>query len=294
MTKLRIAVVLLVGWLSAVILFGLWSAAVRFSPAAILLLLATAVALLAVSWLRRVKTLLVLAALVVILPAAKWATGTPMVGAALPTTIIEICALLATGLLARNAGASIASFEEAVTHMIVGQDGERRARYGEVYREVRRARLHQRPLTVLTLSYDGQSVDLALERILHEAREAIANRYLHARLAEVLSENIDDTNIVAWRGDHFLVVLPETAPEALTATVQCLRRASQEKAGVAVKIGIAGLPDDAVTLDGLIEKATEEMRADVAPTPGAVSPASNLMLAGRPIKETSHANVDRQ
>ena len=294
MTRLRIAVVLLIAWLVAVVVVGQWSSTLRFSPAAIFLLLASGVVLVAVPRLRQFKAAFVLAAPLVLLPAAKWVTGAPMAGAALPTTVIEAGALLATVVLARHASASMASFEEAVAHLIVGQAGERRARYGEVYREVRRARLHQRPLTVLTLGYDSWSVNQALERILQEAREAIAKRYLQARLAEVLSENIDDTNIVAWRGDYFLVVLPEVAPEALSATIQRLRRASQEKAGVAVKIGTAGLPEDAITLDGLIEKAMEDMQTDLAPAPGPLPAGSNLVLAGQTRQEPSHANVDHQ
>jgi hypothetical protein len=202
MTRLRIAVVVLVVWLVAVVVVGQWSATLHFSPAAIFLLLASGVILLAVPRLQQFKAAVVLAVPLLLLPAAKWITGAPLAGAALPTTVIEAGALLALVLLARHASASIASFEEAVAYLTVGQAGERRARYGEVYREVRRARLHQRPLTVLTLGYDGRLVNQALERILQEAHEAIAKRYLQARLAEVLSETIDDTNNVPCPGQN--------------------------------------------------------------------------------------------
>jgi GGDEF domain-containing protein len=293
MNKIRVSVVLLLLWLLSFYLVDWWSPRLKFAPAADVLLLATTVGLLAIPGLQNLKLGLLLPALIALLLAAKWATGAPLLDGGLPNTVTEACALTVTALLARYVSSGIAAFEEAVVHMTVGQIKERRARYGEVYNEVRRARLHHRPLSVLAVRYEGTSVNVAHDRIVHEAQEAMVKHYLLASVAKVLNDALDDFNIVARRGDHFLVLLPETPAEALPETIQRLRRASLEQVGINLQIGAACLPDDATTLEGLMDKATAGMQSDEV-SAAMAQPVNNFELEGVSMPEASHGNVDRQ
>jgi len=293
MTRIRVLVVVLLVWVLSFYLADWLTPQLTFTPAAKLFLPLTAVALLAVPRLLQVPLNFLLGALVAGLLITKWATGAPLLGSALPVTIIEAGAVAVTAVLTRQVSLSIRAFEEAVLHITMGQIGERRARYGEVYREVRRARAYHRPLSVLAVRYERNSMKVAENRALLEAQEAMAKHYLLASLGRVLNESLDDYNIVARRDDYFLVVLPETPAEEVGETIQHLRQAGLDQAGAALHIGAACLPDDATTWDGLVEKATEEMQSDEALLPGPVPENPDNADGHFMVDETPLAEVNK-
>jgi len=292
MTKIRVSVVLLLVWLIAYYLVDWWSPGLKFAPAADVLLPATAVGLLVIPGVLQLNLGWLIPALIALLLVLKWATGAPLIGEALSDTVTEALALTVTALLARYVSKHITAFEEAMAQMTIGQIRERRARYGEVYNEVRRARLHHRPLSVLAVRYDGHSVNIALERIVRDAQQAMVTHYLLASVGQVLNDALADYNIVARRGDHYLVLLPETPAEALPETIQHLRRACLEQVGIQLQIGAACLPDDATTLEGLVDKATVGMQSDVLPDATA-QPVSHPAQGGVAMPEVIHGDVDR-
>jgi GGDEF domain-containing protein len=291
MRRIRLSVIGLLVWALLFYMVDWWTPELTFSTMANVLLPATAMAVIAIPSLQQVRISLLLPALVAVLIIGKWIAGSPLAGTGLPVTGLEIGAVVVTALLARSVSGGLTNLEAAVAQITLGQTDERRARSGEVYREVRRARAHRRPLALLAVRYARHSVKAAQERLLREAEEAMAQHYLVASLARMLNESLDDYNIVARSGDHFLIVLPETAAEAAEEMAAHLRQAAQEHAGVDLQIGAACLPQDATTLDGLVEKAVDDMRADAGLAP---EPTGSFMLNNVPVTEGNHGHVDRQ
>ncbi|MDH4187387.1 MAG: hypothetical protein OEV08_10340, partial [Nitrospira sp.] len=130
---------------------------------------------------------------------------------------------------------------------------------GEMYREVRRARHHQRPLTLMAIGVEERSIRVALDRMVQEVQQAMMKQYVLSGVARTLCDELEDYSIIAQRNDHFLALLPEVTPGKSRDLIERLRRAVSEQVGVALQIGIASFPEDAVTFESLVEKAVEEM-----------------------------------
>jgi hypothetical protein len=62
-------------------------------------------------------------------------------------------------------------------------------------------------------------------------------------------------------------LLPEVTRDKLPDLIGRLRKAVAEQVGVTPKIGMASLPEDAITFESLVEKAVGQMDARVQPHP---------------------------
>jgi GGDEF domain-containing protein len=191
-----------------------------------------------------------------------WA-GYRVWGTALPLTVTEICVIAVTTILARRVSNGVSEFESAVAHITIGQVGKLPEPFsvgqGEMYREVRRARHHQRPLTLMAIGIEEEAIQVALDRMVQEVQQAMMKQYVLSGVASTLCDELEDYNLIAQRNDHFLALLPEVTPDKLTDLIKRLHRAVSEQVGVTLQIGTASFPEDAVTFESLVEKAVEEM-----------------------------------
>jgi hypothetical protein len=291
MKRIRWPVVLLVLWLMLCLSFewpgapGLWAVLRRWA------LPTSALVPLLVPGLARSNGSLLVGVVVVVWLALRAVSGAGLWGTALPWTIAEVSAVAISVLLARWLSLGLAEFEQAVTNLALGPMAERRARQGEIYREIQRARVHQRPLAILAVRHMPASAKVALERLVLETQQAMLEHYLMASISRAVGGALATYNILARRKDHFLIVVPEATPETLAETTARLRRAVQEQVGVEVRIGAALLPGDALTFEGLVEKALHAMESEGGATlvPGAAVALETLL-----VQEANHGHVDRQ
>ena len=176
--------------------------------------------------------------------------GSRVWGAALPLTVTEICAIALTTILARWVSNGLGEFERAIANITIGQVGKLPEPFsvgqGEMYREVRRARHHQRPLVLMAIGVEEESIQVALDRMVQEVQQAMMKQYVLSGLAKTLCHELEDYNIIAQRNDHFLALLPEVTSEQLTDLASRLRKAVSEQVGVTLQIGTASFPEDAV------------------------------------------------
>jgi GGDEF domain-containing protein len=182
---------------------------------------------------------------------------------AIPLTVTEICVIALTTILARWVGNGLSEFESAIANITIGQAGKLPEPFsigqGEMYREVRRARHYQRPLTLMAIGVEEESIQVALDRMVQEVQQAMMKQYVLSGVARTLCAALEDYHIIAQRNDHFLALLPEVTSEQLTDLTGRLRKAVSEQVGVTLQIGTASFPEDAMTFENLVEKAVEEM-----------------------------------
>jgi GGDEF domain-containing protein len=98
--------------------------------------------------------------------------------------------------------------------------------------------------------------------MVQEAQQAMMKQYVLSGVSKTLCNELEDYDIIAKRNDHFLVLLPEATPDRLPDLIKQLRKAVSERVGVTLQIGTASLPENAITFEGLVEKAEEKMAAE--------------------------------
>jgi len=198
--------------------------------------------------------------------------GYGIVGPNLPLTITESCAIIVTIVLSRQIVKSIAEFEQAATDALLIQLDRQLSPFDmgqtEIYREIRRARQFNRPLALVTLAPTEQSIQQSLNRFIEEVQHKAVETYVHARVAEVLSNEVSHCDLIARRNNHFVMVLPETDREGAQALASRLREAVETKLGLKLQAGTACFPEQEVTFTGLLERAEAEMQGHRVETIG--------------------------
>jgi len=177
--------------------------------------------------------------------------------------LTECLAIIVTIGLAQRVSHCVSEFEEAslqlmtarLTNKVQPFDMEQ----SEIYRSVRRSRKYDRPLSVMIMKADPESVQHQLHRLIAEAQRATIKEYALARIADVMSRTLSDCDVIARRGDCLIVVMPETDATAAEHVSRKLTDAIRGHTGISLKFGLSSFPDSELTLYGLLEEATERM-----------------------------------
>ena len=131
---------------------------------------------------------------------------------------------------------------------------------GEMFREVRRARRHERPLSLLALSASGAQLPAALAALLEEAQRESMDRYVAAKIGVILDEQTAGSSVIAERGDHYLVLIPEAGRAEAEQVAKRLQKIAEDRHHIALRYGIASFPHQEITFDKLLETAESELR----------------------------------
>lgn len=192
-------------------------------------------------------------------------------GTKIPITVTEIAAIWLTMVLSGQLGKGIEELWEAVSDLTIGQVNKKtypfEAGQGQIYREIRRARLYQRPAALVAISPVEESVQHSLDRFMREAQSEIIHQYVNARIAKLLTEQLEDCDIIVQRGKHFVTLLPEIDRERAGEIIKEIETAGEKQLGLKFKIGVSTFPDEAVTFGKLLEHAEERMN-NSTPTGG--------------------------
>jgi GGDEF domain-containing protein len=178
------------------------------------------------------------------------------------STFLEVCSILLTITLTYWVSLSLVDFERAVERITIRHKDRvlRAAMAGDpIYREVRRARNHNRPLGLMAIGVEDFSIDTAIDRMVQEVQSSMMKQYMLSVVSKTLCNHLEDCTTIVQQDDHFLIVLPETKPEEMPIVIGRIRQKVAEDIGVNLKIGTASLPEDGYTFEGLLDKATRGM-----------------------------------
>ena len=263
MKKMRFLVATLVIWLFSFYNIERLSRPINFTTAAYILVPAVAVIIVLVPHLYKVSLGVLLITPVVIFLVLKTLLEEHVWGATLPLTVTEACAIALTVILARWVSIKVNEFEMAVGHITIGQTDNMSNPFStsqvEMYQELRRARRYHRPLALISIGIQDESIKVALDRMVQEVQQTMMKRYVVSGVAKTLCDKLDDHDIIAHSNGNFLVLLPEVTPQELDRLIDDLHDEVSRQIGVVLQIGAASFPDDAVTFDSLVEKAVREM-----------------------------------
>lgn len=174
-------------------------------------------------------------------------------------TIIQVNAIILTGLLTRQITYKLSEFEDIISNIIFNHIGKPPSPFPDeqstMYREIKRARRYERPLAVMAMKIDEESVQVALPQMVQEVQKAMMKEYTLAGLARLLNDNLQGFDIIALWNDYFIIVLPETTADAIPSISQRLEKTIKEKLSIPVHIGAATFPDKAMTFERLVELA---------------------------------------
>lgn len=190
----------------------------------------------------------------------------------LPITVTEISALGLTVVLSTLTGRRLEELQETLTGLMIGEVSKEVEPFGTgqslLYREIRRARRHQRPLALLAITAADdflkvsldQSVNRApLNRFVEDVQHEIVKKYVFVHVSNLLIEELGDSAIVTQRDEHFVTLLPETGREDIVEIVKNLESVAEEKLGLRLKIGVSTFPDEEVTFETLLQRAEIDM-----------------------------------
>lgn len=202
----------------------------------------------------------------------KWLRGYELFGASLPLTVTEAVAISITFGLALTIAKSLWHFEASVADVFSMHPQGTFPTFvdsqAEFYREVRRAREFDRPLTLMSIKSSGVSSTLEIKQMLQEMQEKAVARYADARVGKVLADCIKDCDLIAYSDDHYVLLMPEVDREHAADIAHELTQAVATSTGVPLSIGTASFPSDQVTLSGLLSHSTESMQdQDLGLTP---------------------------
>lgn len=243
--------------------------------------------------LQKLSPVILAAAVVPLVLGLKFQFGYTISGTALPITVTEIGATALTVALAQQLGRSLdelrlAAIATLLTHL---HDNTRPFEQGQadIYREIRRARVHGRPLALMAISTTADSLDRNLDRLTEAMQHDCIRNYAQAKIAELLTMEMNSCEIITHQGKHFVTVVPEAGREQARALAERLKRLAHEQLGLELSIGTSLFPDEEITFVKLMERAEAQMRShsrdcNSPPPPEALQEWQENELLPRPLQ----------
>lgn len=188
-------------------------------------------------------------------------------GYALPLTVTQVAAIILTGLLARQVLRAMQEFEGVIANITFGHIGKLPQLFSEgqgaMYREVKRSRRYHRPLAVIALKVDESDIQVAIPKMVQEVQQTMMRQYVMAGISRILDDNMHDFDTIALRDNHFILVLPEIAPDEAARVANQLRDAIKDRMKLTLQVGTAVFPDEAMTFESLVELALQNTEKSV-------------------------------
>jgi GGDEF domain-containing protein len=178
-------------------------------------------------------------------------------------TATRVGAIVLTGLIAHQINIHLYEIERAISAFaftdflpwpVTFSDAQT-----QLYRELQRARHHERPLSLVVLQVDAESMKTAIPRVAEEVRQSMAKRFVFAKFAQVLDDNLPRFHSFALRDDCFIAAMPETTASEAAELIQSIGAIAARDIGLTVYAGVASLSDEATTFEALVELAEQKM-----------------------------------
>ncbi|MEI6290352.1 MAG: hypothetical protein WCP19_07970 [Chloroflexota bacterium] len=131
----------------------------------------------------------------------------------------------------------------------------------EIKNELLRSRRYQHQMTILVVKPNPESIDLLAKKSEKEINHTIARKYTLGKISEVLNATSRRPDLVIKQegNDNFIIIAPETSGEKSALLNDRVRDAIKKNLDITVEIGTATFPEDALTFDELLRKASTNL-----------------------------------
>lgn len=279
MVKLRLWISAALLWLAFLLHVERLCTPIRFAPFVYAMAALLVVGAAALPLRKRWQAGTAVAVTLILFLALKLILRHPLLGPGLPLTVTEALALGVSLWVGHHISQSLLLYERSVRELAALNWVTRPMSFLEMqdqfYREVRRARLHERPLSLLAVRLQTPLSAAQLDALIVETQSRLAAHYQDVRLAELLSAELTDCDLIAKRDDHFILMLAEADVERAWEVAHRLADASRASFGVGLAAGVATFPDEEVTLTGLVQRAEAELGENSGPALSSSSQADS-------------------
>lgn len=179
--------------------------------------------------------------------------------------VTEVALLTVSIWFAHHLAEQIYDFEEAVANITFTETDRRvqplNVALEDIKIELTRSRRYKSPLSVLVVTPETNSIQVALHRTIMEVQRAMMNRYVLTSMSRVISMALRRTDMVMEQHEkeRFVILSPHTPGSDLQIVVKRIQDAISKQLGVNVKCGVASFPEDALTFDELLHKAEQNL-----------------------------------
>ena len=125
--------------------------------------------------------------------------------------------------------------------------------------ELTRSRRYHRPLSLVVIESESEDQKTTRE-MLKSVQQDLLNRFTSARVGQIIDDRIRQTDLVLR--DHrgrFVILCPETNLENTILLAKRIAQAVSERTNHNVLWGVAAFPEEALTFDDLLLKASERL-----------------------------------
>ena len=128
-----------------------------------------------------------------------------------------------------------------------------------IHAEMNRVRRYDRPLSVIVATMDTRSAQVSLPRLIQEAQRMLSQRFVNARLASIVRDELRRMDIILgdFERGRVIAICPEVSSQGTSQLIERIRGAVQEELKISVKCGGASFPDGALTFEDLVLQAEE-------------------------------------
>jgi hypothetical protein len=132
--------------------------------------------------------------------------------------------------------------------------------------ELTRSRRYHRPLSLIVIQSESDDQKTTRE-MLKSVQQDLLNRFTSARVGQIIDDRIRQTDLVLR--DHrgrFVILCPETNLENTILLAKRIGQSVKERTNLNVLWGVTAFPEEALTFDDLLQKATERLgHSDLLP-----------------------------
>lgn len=202
----------------------------------------------------------------------KLSLGYTVIGSELPLTLFELTTLAISAGLFRFYLGNIFGFEDLLQQITFRQLGMpprlvSSLQAEELYREVKRSRRFQNPLVFSLVEPNLKDKKLEDTKLMKELQTMLLARFSQARIANIISESLRDSDLIVQYGNGFAVLMPETVGDDASKLLGEIQQKVRNELSLELVVGTASFPENAITLNGLVEhaKRTTSMEDDTHP-----------------------------
>ncbi len=179
----------------------------------------------------------------------------------------ELALFLGAVLLAQNVAWNMEEFEQAVKNFAfarIPRIKRVQEMQGKIQAEIYRSRRFQRPLSIIVLETDWNSLQTNIDKVVQDGPRILMEQSISAMMISELSAQLRQTDLLVEhdKNGRLIIISPDTDQTGAETLINRLKPLAQS-AAFSIKFGAATFPGHALTFEQLLEHAEINLRQQI-------------------------------